>query len=96
MRQESQIYKTVYLEVADATRLYAKHFHLTLVLRFNRKSINEADGPKGILGSMNKQVIYSRPEDDITDSVVKYLNDLYAQAQGTPTSAKRPKKTSRR
>ena len=93
MRQESQIYKTVYLEVADATKKYAEYFKYTLVLRFNRKSISEAAGPKGILGSMNKQVIYSRPEDDITDSVVDYLNKLYNRAQGS-ASAKKSKKTS--
>ena len=94
MRQESQIYKTVYLEVADATKKYAEYFHYTLVLRFNRKSISEAEGPKGILGSMNKQVIYSRPEDDITDSVVDYLNKLYDRAQGSTSAKKSPKKTS--
>ena len=94
MRKESQIYKTVYLEVADATKKYAEYFGYTLVLRFNSKSISEADGPKGILGSMNKQVIYSRPGNDITDPIVKYLNDVYDQTKGTPT--KSPQRTTKR
>jgi hypothetical protein len=28
---------------------------------------------------MNKQVVYYRPEHDITDAVLKYLNDRYTR-----------------
>lgn len=78
MRKESQIYKTVYLEVASSVEKYAKYYKYTMILRFNRKNLEEADDPQGVLQSMNKQVIYSQPEDDITDSVVDYLNRVYA------------------
>ena len=95
MRKESQIYKTVYLEASDAVAKYAEFFKYTLILRFNRKSLVDADSSKGILNSMNKQVIYHRPEDDITDSVVDYLNKLYARAQGGTSSARNPKSGTR-
>jgi len=78
MKKESQIYKTVYLEVSDAVAKYAGYYKYTLVLRFNRKSLEDADNPQGVLQSMNKQIIYSEPEHDITDSIVDYLNRLYA------------------
>ncbi len=77
MKKESQIYKTVYLEVSDAVAKYAGYYKYTLVLRFNRKSLEDADDPQGVLQSMNKQIIFSQQEDDITDSVVDYLNRLY-------------------
>jgi len=77
MKKESQIYKTVYLEVSDAVAKYAGYYKYTLVLRFNRKSLEEAENPQGVLQSMNKQIIYMMPEDDITDSIVDYLNRLY-------------------
>lgn len=86
MKKESQIYKTVYLEVSDAVAKYAGYYKYTLVLRFNRKSLEDADNPQGVLQSMNKQIIYSEPEDDITDSIVDYLNRLYGREATGGTS----------
>lgn len=96
VRKESQIYKTVYLEVADAVDKYANYYQYTLILRFSRKDLEEDENPQKVLQGMNRQVIYHRPEDDITDSVVHYLNQMYDRSQGN-SSARNPKSgTSRR
>jgi outer membrane protein len=97
LAKEAKVYKTIYLEVTDAVALYAKYYKYTLVLRFNREKIQDAQDPKEILNSMNHQVVYHVAEDDITLSVLKYLNDRYTPASGAaaPRGAARPAGTQR-
>ncbi|MBW3540494.1 MAG: OmpH family outer membrane protein [Planctomycetes bacterium] len=83
LRQEADIYKTIYLEVSEAVGLYAQHYKYTLVLRFNAEEVKDAADPKEILNSMNRQVVFHRGEDDITKAVLNYLNQRYSpQAAG--------------
>ncbi|MEO1995698.1 MAG: OmpH family outer membrane protein [Planctomycetaceae bacterium] len=99
MRKESQIYKTVYLEVADAVQKYAAYYNYTLIIRFNRQALDEKATPPEVVQRMNKQVVYFRPNDDITESVLKYLNDKYQKSAGAAPagrSATRPATTPRR
>jgi len=83
MRKESQIYKTIYLEVADAVQKYAAYYNYTLIIRFNRLVLDEKATPPEVVQRMNKQVVYFRSDDDITDSVLQYLNKKYQQSSGT-------------
>ena len=76
LRQEAGIYHTIYLEVVDAVERYAYHFKYTLVLRFNRSELESGD-PQELIKGMNRQVVYSRPSDDITLSVIDFLNRKY-------------------
>jgi len=76
LKEESKIYHTVYMEVADAVRKYSNHYKYTLVLRFNREDLNPED-PQGLIQGMNRQVVFHRPEDDMTDSVLAYLNGKF-------------------
>lgn len=103
MRKESKIYKQVYVKVSDVVRQYCDHFDYTLVMRFNRKSVNDSEAPGDIVQGMNRQVVYFQQRDDITDAVLKVLNDKYSRTAsaaprrrtGTPatqTSARRPTK----
>jgi Skp family chaperone for outer membrane proteins len=84
--KESQIYKQIYLEVSDAVEKYAYHYKYTLVLRFMRDELTEAVDPQEILARMNKQVVYYREEDDITESVLEYLNRQYGPKNTTPAA----------
>lgn len=84
LRKEADIYKTVYLEVGDAVKLYAEHFKYSLVIRFNREELEDNGNPQAILQSMNRQVVYLKPEYDITEQVLQYLNRKYQQAAGAP------------
>lgn len=80
MRRESEIYKTIYLEVADAVQKYAQYYKYTLVIRFNREGLDDKATPPEVVQRMNKQVVYYQPEDDITDSVLQYLNRVYDES----------------
>ena len=89
LRKEADIYKTVYMEVSDAVKLYAQHYNYVMILRFNRESVAEAKDPQAVLQSMNRQIVHFRPEHDITDSVLKYLNGRYTPTASGTTPTKR-------
>lgn len=90
LKKEAQIYKTVYLEVVDAVRLYARHYEYTMVLRYSREGIHEADDPQEILNGMNRLVVFMQDEDDCTLPVLDYLNREY-QKQAGRTAAGTPR-----
>jgi outer membrane protein len=77
LRKESEIYKTVYLEVQDMVEKFAKYYKYTLIVRFNRSNVDEADNPQEVIQSMNRQVVFHRAEDDITAQIVQALNRPY-------------------
>ena len=79
LRKESEIYKQVYMEVQDAVNKYAEYKNLTLIMRFNRSKVEEAENPQEVIQSMNRQVVYHRTSDDITDAVLGYLNREYTK-----------------
>lgn len=83
LRAEADIYKTVYLEVQNAVQQYAGVYKYTLIMRFNRNPVDEAENPQQIIQSMNRQVVYYRGEDDLTDPILNYLNDKYAKSGGS-------------
>lgn len=77
-RKEAEIFKTVYLEVCDAVKLYAQYNpDVSMVLRFDRDQIGDASNPQEALQRMNRQVVYHSPEHDISDAIVKFLNKNY-------------------
>jgi len=88
-RQESKIYQSVYTEVTEAVSLYAQARHYTLILRFTRGEESIGEDPKKVMQALQRQVVYSQPEDDITDRVLKYLNSEYGKVR--PVSGTVPK-----
>ncbi len=86
LKKESQIYLMVYNETSDAVKKYADFYKYTLVIRFNREEL-ETENPQTLLQGMNRQVVYHRGEDDITLSVLKYLNNKYQPATAAPATA---------
>lgn len=92
LRKESRIYHTIYMEVTDTVKKYAKIYNYTLIMRFNRESL-DTDDPKKLIQGMNRQVVFHRADDDITLSVLDYLNRSYkpSSAGAAPTrSGARP------
>ncbi len=73
LREEAAMYHEIYKEVSELVGLYAERFGYTLVIRFNKEDLN-TDDPQQLIQGMNRQVVYFRENDDITDEVVKYLN----------------------
>ena len=90
LRKEAQIYKTIYLEVADAVEQAANHYKYSVVLRFSREEIDAAGDPKELIQSMNRQVVFHRAEDDITDAVLAYLNKNYDRTAGGAAAGAAP------
>lgn len=72
-RREAEIFETVYMEASDVVKQYAEYYKFTIVMRFNSESI-DSDNPQKLANGLNKLVIYHRPQDDITDPVIEYLN----------------------
>jgi Skp family chaperone for outer membrane proteins len=94
LKKESQIYHTVYMDVHDLVEKYAKHYKYTLVMRFSREELDTENAQKLIEG-MNRQVVYYREDDDITDEVTDVLNRSFNSAAAAPattpgTGAARP------
>lgn len=75
VREEAKIFEQIYVEARDVIKLYSEHFKYTLVLRFNSKPLDtESGAPQEVANSLNKLVVYHRAQDDITDSIIEYLN----------------------
>jgi outer membrane protein len=81
LRKEADIYKTIYLEALDVVKQAATAWNYTLVIRFNSEEL-ETEDPAKLIQGLNRQVVFSRSEDDITDPVLKYLNEKYERQAG--------------
>lgn len=79
VRKQAEVYKKIYVEVQQAVSMYAKHYEYTLIMRFNREDLEAAGDPQKIIQGMNRQVVWHRPQDDLTDPILQYLNDRYSQ-----------------
>jgi Skp family chaperone for outer membrane proteins len=86
-RKESEMLKTIYGDVSKMVSNYAEYADFTVVLRFNRKGIDEDMQPQEAIQLMNKNVIFHRKQSDITDAVLGQLNKIYA-SQGNRTPAR--------
>jgi len=91
LRKEAEIYKTVYMEVQEAVQKYAKYYKYTLIIRFNRQDVGAAENPQEIISSMNRQVVYYREQDDLTNPILNYLNDEFKKGgTAAPAAVKAP------
>ncbi len=84
MREETKIYQQVYREVLDAVNKYAAVYKYTLIIRYSRDEPSADDDPQKVMAALQRQVVFNRPQDDITDKVLKFLNTQY-QPTTTPT-----------
>lgn len=82
VRKESEIYKSVYVEIQDTVAMFAKHYDYDVILKFSRTKVDEAGNPQQIMASMNRQVVHFDPSDDITEPILRYLNDQFAKKNG--------------
>lgn len=93
LKKESQIYLQVYNETSEAVKKYADFYKYTLVIRFNREEL-DTENPQNLLAGMNRQVVYHKEEDDITISVLDYLNRRHTPAAAPASGQKPPRTTS--
>lgn len=82
-KRESEMFKVIYTDVTAAVTAYAKHYKYDHVLRYNRKDVSDEMNPQEAVQTMNKTFIYTTAENDITDTVLNYLNEKYKTKSGT-------------
>jgi hypothetical protein len=71
------MFKVIYADTTSMVKKYAEYAKYTVVIRFDRKDIDENTPPAEAVQRMNKQVVYYRADDDITDVVLSTLNKQY-------------------
>ena len=90
-RKEAEIFQNIYVDAVDVIKLYAEHFDYSMVMRFNSADLDKSN-PTSVVNGLNKLVIYHRPQDDITDAVIDYLNRKYTPTKpAVPRAATQPK-----
>lgn len=82
-RRESEMFKVIYSDTTSMVKKYAEFAKFTVVIRFDRKDINDETAPSEAVQRMNKQVVFHRAEDDITDVVLQTLNKQYESTAGS-------------
>lgn len=81
-RRESEMFKTIYADTTSMIKKYAEFADYTVVIRFDSKDIEDDTPPAEAVQRMNKQVVYHRGENDITEVVLQSLNKQYEASQG--------------
>lgn len=69
-QKEAAIYYAVYVDVSNKVQQYCNQNGIPMVVHFNSKQMNEKD-PASILSRMNSNVIYHRPQANITQAIVQ-------------------------
>ncbi len=92
-KKRAKMVHQVYLEVYDAVEKFCNHHKFTVVIKFNRVDMSSNDVNR-VNQLMNEIVVYHRKKDDLTDGVVKYLNERLPAATGDakPLSDAKPAK----
>lgn len=95
LRRESKIYKDVYMEVVEAVGQYASYYNYDVIVRFSRDNVEETDNAQELIQNMNRQVVWHNNGIDITDAVLKYLNQRYTPVAANPGAAAAPPTTTK-
>jgi Skp family chaperone for outer membrane proteins len=89
-RKEAEIFQDIYVDSVGVIKLYAEYFKYSMVMRFNSAELDKTN-PSSLANGLNKLVIYHRPQDDITDAVIEYLNKKYTPVNpAVPRAAEKP------
>jgi len=86
LRREAQLLKTIHGEIKGVVKRAADAWGYTLVLRFNGAP-SDAATPNNVVGQLQRQVVYYRTEDDITQPVIEYLNKHYLKQSPAPRTS---------
>lgn len=94
-QKQAKMVHQVYLEIYDAVEKFCDRYKFTVVVKFNRIDLSSTD-PAKVNQLISQPVLYHRVRDDLTDGVLKYLNERYQPTAGTEvkpvTDSKPPKK----
>ncbi len=79
LTREARIYLQTYRQMEQVVAGVCESSNIALVLRFESTPINEEDRADVIKG-VNRQIVYQKPGDDMTDFVIKSMASGTAQA----------------
>lgn len=80
MERTAKINKLVYLEVIDMINRLARSNNYSMVLRISHPPENLDDDPAMTMQWMNQLVVNYDPADDLTEDVIKWLNQRYSSS----------------
>jgi outer membrane protein len=89
-QRDARVYLDIYNDIANVVKLVAEQNGYTLVVQVNREAAS-AEDPKAIGQTLGNSVIFHRAQEDITESVLAYLNRKYessAASAGTNAPSK--------
>lgn len=86
-RRQAGVLHQTYQEIEAAVQQYATARGLTLVLRTTRDADVSSANPQDVLQEINRPVVYSAPELDITEAIVQMLN---RGSSTTPAASAKP------
>ena len=89
-RRESEMFKVIYSDTTSMVKKYAEFAKFTVVIRFDRKDIDNDTPPAEAVQRMNKQIVYHRSDDDITKVVLDTLNKQYEESNGGTRAPVKP------
>lgn len=74
LHAEAVLYRETYVDVQRAITEYAREQGFGMVFRFDSKEVDENDDSKAVLQKLNRLVVFTEPEHDITDAVIARVN----------------------
>ncbi len=89
LRREAELLKTIHGEIKAVVKRAADAWGYTLVLRFNGTA-SDTTTPNSVVGELQRQVVYHRPEDDITKPVIEFLNKQFLKDSPAPRTGAQP------
>lgn len=85
-RREAEALAQIYREVQDMSAAVAKANGMQYVVKVSNEPITGSD-PNSVMAAMARSVVYSDPSLDITQVVIKYLNQRYESSGATGATA---------
>jgi outer membrane protein len=86
--RQAEMFATLYKEIQAMVARVAKWHKMTYVLRVSSRPPSATE-QNSVIAAMMETVIFSDPQNDITNDVVHYLN-YYYKATASPAPAQRP------
>jgi outer membrane protein len=87
--KQAESMATLYKEVQDMASRVAQWRKMNYVVKVSNTPITGGD-PKSVMAAMSSTVLYSDPQNDITNDVVSFLNRQYRMKGGQPPKGNTP------
>ena len=89
LQDEAKIYHMVYREVQQEVQYFASRYGISAVLRFSNDRAN-VEQPDEVLRDINKSVVWFAPHLDITNDILRALNNGAVAPTGNPQGGQPP------